>query len=175
MENQFNEVFLSFNPLNLELFSDNRIIDTHTNHFYFYLFNKCICYNIKSYIYQLNKVALESLDFPFSALVVTDANIKNNVAMSISHIHIHDKPITKTLHHALNIMSSEAELFTIRCSINQATNNSKISKIISVMDSIHIAKRIFDLFSYLFQKHLVSILKDLQTFFSCHLENYIEF
>jgi len=95
--------------------------------------------------------------------------------MSITHIHVRDKPITKTLHHALNVMSTEAELFAIRCGINQATINSEISKIIVVTDSIHVAKRIFNPSSHPFQKQLVSILKDLRNFFSRHPENCIEF
>ena len=51
-------------------------------------------------------------------MVITDASIKNNIAILILHIHIHNKPITKILHHVVNIMSTEAKLFTIRCGIN---------------------------------------------------------
>ena len=43
------------------------------------------------------------------------------------------------------------------------------------MDSIHVVKRIFNPFTHPFQKHSVSILKDLQLFFSQYQENYIEF
>jgi len=81
----------------------------------------------------------------------------------------------KTLHHALNIISTEAKLFAIRYGINQATNNCTIFKIIVVTDSIYMAQKIFNPSSHPFQKHLVSILKDLQTFFFCHSENHIEF
>jgi len=161
MDNYFNKVFPSFNPLNLELFPGNRIIDTFSNCFSIYLFNKHTSQNIKSRIQQLDKLALEFSNSPSSALVVTDASIKNNVATSISYIHICDKPIMKTLHHTLNFTSTEAELFAIRCGINQATNNNKISKIIVVMDSIHTAKRIFNSSTHPFQRHSVSILKDL--------------
>jgi len=161
MDNCFNEVFPSFDFLNPELVPGNRITDTCSNHFSFHLFNKWTSQNIKSHIQQLDKLALESFDSPSSALIVTDASIKNNVATSISHIHIHNKPITKTLHNALNVTSTEAELFTIRCGINQATNNNKISKIIVVMDSIHTVKRIFDSSTHPFQRYSVSILKDL--------------
>jgi len=161
MENYFNEVFPSFDPTNPEFFPGNRIIDTHANHFSFHLFNKHISHNIKSHIQKLDKIALESSDILSLALVVTNASIKNNVATSIVHIHVCDKPIMKTLHHALNIMSTKAKLFAIRYGINQATNNCAISKIIVVMDSIHMAQKLFDLSSYPFQKHSVSILKDL--------------
>ena len=72
-------------------------------------------------------------------------------------------------------MSTKAELFAIRCSINQVANNNNIFKIIVVIDLIHIAKNIFDSFNHLFQKHSVFILKDLQAFFSHYQENYIKF
>jgi len=82
--------------------------------------------------------------------VVTNASIKFDMAISIAHIHICDKLIVKTLYHAVNITSTEAELFIIRCDINQAITSQEISKIIVITDSIHSAKRIFDLLSHLF-------------------------
>jgi len=42
-----------------------------------------------------------------------DASIKNNIATSISHVHIHNKPITKTLYHAVNVMSTEANYLSL--------------------------------------------------------------
>ena len=90
-----------------------------------------------------------------------DASIKNNVASSIAHIHIHNKLIIKTLHHTINIISSKAEFFAIRCGINQATHLHSISKIIVIMDSIHAVKKIFDLSSHPLQKHTAFILNVL--------------
>jgi len=81
------------------------------------------------------------LSIPSYTLIITDASIKNNIATSISHTHIHNKPVTKTLHHVVNVISTEAELFAIRCSINQATKTNDISKIIVITDSIHTAKK----------------------------------
>jgi len=90
-----------------------------------------------------------------------NASVKNNVATSIVYIHVHNKLIIKTLYHALNVTSTEAELFAIRSGINQATNLNDILKIIIVTDSIHMVRKIFDLLSYLFQKHLAIILNEL--------------
>ena len=56
-----------------------------------------------------------------TTIIVSNTSIKNQVTISIAHIHIHNKPIIKILHHSINITSNEAELFTIRYSINQAT------------------------------------------------------
>ena len=80
-----------------------------------------------------------------NTLIIMDASVKNNIAIFISHTHIHNKPIMKTLHQAVNVTSTEAELFTIRYSINQVMNLNNISKIIIVTDSIYTAKKIFNL------------------------------
>jgi len=120
-------------------------------------------------------LALESSSTPSNALVITDTNVKSNVATSILHIYIHNKPIVKTLHYTVNITSTETELFAIRCSINQATNLNNISKIIIVTNSIHTARKIFNSASHLFQKHSATILNKLQMFFSHHQKNSIEF
>jgi len=58
-------------------------------------------------------------------------------------------------------MSTEAELFTIRYGINQATNPTGISKIIVVTDSIHAVRKIFYPSSYPLQGHITIILKEL--------------
>ena len=78
-----------------------------------------------------------------------DTSIKNNIAFSITHIHIHNKLIIKILHYTINIMSTEAEFFAIRCGINQAIHLYDIFKIIVIIDLIHIAKMIFNPLSHL--------------------------
>ena len=110
-----------------------------------------------------------------SALVITNASIKFDVATSIAHIHIHDKPVVKILHHVVNITSIEAKLFTMRCGINQAINSHRILKIIIITDSIYLAKRIFDLLLHLFQLHTITILSDLRKIFTYSQENSIKF
>jgi len=97
------------------------------------------------------------------------------VATSIAYIHICDRPIVKTLHYTVNITSMEAELFAIRCSINQAANSQGISKIIVITDLIHLAKRIFNSLSHPFQVHAVSILSKLRNFCTLNLNNEIKF
>ena len=77
-------------------------------------------------------------------VVVSDVSIKNQVATLIVHIHSSNKPILKILHHAVNVSTTEAELFAIRCSINQVVQIDDINHIIVVTDSIHAACRIFD-------------------------------
>jgi len=99
-----------------------------------------------------------------------NASVKNNVATLIVHIHVHNKPIVKTLHHAINTMSTEAEFLVLRCSINQSAHLQNISKIVVITDSIYVAKKIFNplshplqnkqpLFSTIFENSFLGIMK----------------
>jgi len=109
------------------------------------------------------------------AIVAMDTSIKNNIATSILHTHISNQLLIKTLHHAAFVTSLEAELFTIRCGISQASSKENVSKIIIITDSIHVAKKIFDPSSHLLQSQSVAILGDLCQFFSRDPNNSIEF
>jgi len=121
MDNCFNKVFSSFDPLNSEFVSGVKVIDTFSSCFSFHMFSKCNKDSFKSQVQQFDEMAIESSNSSSSALVITDVSIKNNIATSILYVYIHNKPITKTLHHTVNITSTEAELFAIRYGINQAT------------------------------------------------------
>ena len=115
------------------------------------------------------------MNTPSNALVITDTSVKNNVATSIAHLHIHNMPIIKMLHHVVNVISMEVEFFAIRCGINQATYLQHISKITIVTDAIHVARKIFDTSFHPLQKQAALILNDFRVFFNCHHENTIEF
>ena len=109
------------------------------------------------------------------AIITMNISIKNNIATSISHMHISNYPLIKTCHYAAFITSSEAELFAIRCGINQILSKENISKIIVITNSIYVAKKIFNPSSYILQIHAVAILKELHLFFSRESNNSIEF
>jgi len=109
------------------------------------------------------------------AIITTDASIKNNIATSILHMHTSNQSLIKMLHHMAFVTSAEAELFAIRCGINQASTKENISKIIVVTNSIHIAKKIFDPLFHLLQIHAVAILKELYHFLSRNPNNLIKF
>ena len=170
IDNRINRIFPSFSSLYFEFSPSHRVIDN---------FSDCIVFNLHSKqkedkicIHQLNNMVIESSSFLSTAIVVTDASIKNNTAIFISHMHTHNHPITKTVHHAVHVTSS---LFTIRCGINWALNQDGISKIIVVTDSIHIAKKIFDPSLHPFQIYSITILTELCQFFFWHHNNSIEF
>jgi len=131
--------------------------------------NKKLCFQ------QLNNMTLQASSSPHMATIVTDASVKNDIAILVSHIHIHNHPLIKTVHHVAFVTSTEAELFAIRCGINQACSKENVSKIIVVTDSIHVAKKLFDDKSIPYQIHMTAILHELRQFFSTHQENSIEF
>ena len=120
-------------------------------------------------------MVLESSSFPSVTIVASNASIKNNITTSIAHIHMVNKPTTKMVHHAVNVTSTEAELFAIRCVINQTLCFNNISKIIIITNSIHVAYKIFDSSAHLYQISLAAILLDLCVFFNSHINNSIEF
>jgi len=164
MDNRFNKVFSLFNPYNSELSSGTRIIDTFSSCFSFHLFNKHSENSLTSHSCQLDNLVIVSSKDPSYTLIATDTSIKFDMATSVAYIQIYDKAIVKILHHTVNITSTEAKLFAIRCDINQATTFQRILKIIVVTDLIHSARRIFDPLSYLFQLHVTSILSKLRNF-----------
>jgi len=98
----------------------------------------------KAYLFILDNLILQSLAKINIAVIVLDASIKGQVATSITYIHMYNNPIIKTIHYAINITSTEAELFAIKYSINQATQIVNINCIVVITDSIHIAQRIFN-------------------------------
>jgi len=149
IDNRFNEVFPSFDPLNPEFWPGSRIIDKFSHCFSFHPFSKSSDCSFKLYTQQLNDLAIESSSSAANALVIMDTSVKNSVAMSISHIHVHNKSVVKTLYHAVNVTSTKAEFFMLCCGINQATSSHEISKIIVITDSFHAAKKIFNMSSHL--------------------------
>ena len=164
MNNCFNENFPSFDPLNSEFSLGYRIINTFSSCFSFHSFSKCNEDSLKSHVHRLNELAIESSNNPSHALVITDTSIKNNIATSISHMHIYNKPITKTLYHVVNVSSTEAKLFAIRYGINQFTNSSGISKIIVVTNSIHTMKNFLTHLSILTRATQFLFLRNFELF-----------
>ena len=92
-------------------------------------------------------------------------SIKNQVATSIAHIHVHDNQVIRTLYHTVNIIFTETELFAIRCGINQATQLANINHIVIIIDSLHAAKQIFDSLIYSHQIHSAITSRELREFF----------
>ena len=165
-------IFPLFNPLHQEFTLGQHISDIFPDHFSFNLVDKKEK-NI-THAHKLNNLILSNSS-PSSAIIVTDASIKDNIATLIAHIHQANSPLIKTIHYTGFITSSEAELFAMRCSINQACGKDNISKIIIITDSIHSAKCIFDSLVHPLQLHLAAILSELRLFFNQSQDNSIKF
>jgi len=168
-------IFPSFSSLNPEFIPGFHIMDNFSDCFSFNLVNKKEKEKDRICTQELDEMVLQISSSLSSALIVTDASIKKDIATSISHVHIANHPLTKTVHHIAFVTSMEAELFTIRYGINQAYTKEIVSKVIIVTDSIHAAKKIFDSKSHPYQSHTAVILSELQCFFSSNRENSIEF
>ena len=103
-----------------------------------------------------------------SIVIISDTSIKNNVAISILHIHLSYNSIKKTIHHAVNITSTETELFAIRYRINQTVQIPEASHIVVITDTIHSVRCIFDSTTHSYQIQLIVIALDLRIFFNKH-------
>ena len=171
--NKLYKIFPSFSPFHLELSLGSRIIDNFSDHFSFNLSNKEK--NDKICLQQLDNIVLESSSSLSMAIVVTDTSIKNDIVTSISHVHLANHLLTKTVHHVAFVISTEAKLFMIRCGINQTCIKENMSKIIVITDFIHAAKKIFNTVSHSYQSHAVAILSKLCLFFASNQDNSIEF
>ena len=86
-----------------------------------------------------------------------------------------NNPIIKIVHHAVHVTSTEAKLFAIRCSINQALKFDNMLKVIVITNSIHMGKKIFEPTNYPYQVQSAAILSDLHKFFMHHKNNSIKF
>ena len=168
-------IFPSFSPIDPEFSPGNRIVDTFSNRFSFSLVNRKVENYNKICGQELDEMVLRLSSDSKAALVVTDASIKNDIATSISHIHSYNRPLIKTVHYASFVTTTEAELFAIRCGINQSCGISNVSKIVVVTDSIHAARKIFDNGLHPYQIHTTAILSKLHNFFSSNKSNSIEF
>jgi len=139
--NRLNKVFPLFISFSSEFSPGDRLINIFSSCFSFYSSDRKSKESRKVYIHKLNKLTLQALADSKTAVMVSDIiSIKNQVATSIAHIHIHNNPIIKTIYHVVNVTSTKAKLFTIRCSINQATQLVNINHIIIITDSLHAAK-----------------------------------
>ena len=171
MNNRCNEFFPSFSLLDKKISPGNCLHDIFPNHVSFHWRFQ----DVKVQIWKLNNIVIASLSDPSLYIVVLDASIKNQVATSISHIHLFDWLVVKTLYQAVNISIIEVELFAIRCGINQAIGIPDIKKIIVITNSLHAARRIFDLSSHPYQLQSTAISCKLREFFQKNIINSIKF
>ena len=147
----------------------------YSSHFSFYYSDRKSSNIRKTHLCHLDEIVFNALSNPKMAVIISNVSIKNQVAISIAHIHTHDSPIVKTIHHTINITFTKAELFAIRCGLNQAIWLTNIEHIIIITDIIHATKRIFNSSIYLYQIQSVAIPKEIREFFKRNDRNSIYF
>ena len=115
-----NHLNKAFDSLNKELSSGFHLVDNFSDWFSFYSV-KWKDTNAK-FIYQnkLNNIHKNSSVNQNTILIMSDISIKN-ITILVSYIWRSYEIVAKTVYHAINISSTEAELFAIRCCISQAT------------------------------------------------------
>jgi len=104
-----NEFFPSFSFFNEEFKPGSQLTNLFPDYFSFHFRLSCV----KKHIKKLDEIVLRASSNPTLTIVVSDTSIKNYVTTSISHIHSFNKPVIKIIHRAINITTTEAELFTI--------------------------------------------------------------
>ena len=134
-------IFPFFDPLHQEFTPGNWLSNKFSDCFSFVSVNKKGKEN--NHAQELDDLVLHN-SASSTALIVTDASIKNDIITSVAHIHQTNIPLIKIVHHTVFITSLKVELFAMRCGINQACSKDNISKIIVITDSIYAAKLIFD-------------------------------
>ena len=119
--NCLNELFPSFDSLDREFSPGFCLVDTFSDCFSFYLVNWKDANAKIAHCNKLNNIYKGSLIDQNMVLIISDASVKNNITTSVLYIHRDQDIIAKTIYHAMNIASTEAELFAIKCDINHAT------------------------------------------------------
>ena len=165
----------TFNSLNHEFSSGFRLIDNFPSCFSFYQANHRDNKYREAYLCKLDEIFQITLMDSNSIVVISDTNIKNNVAISILHIHSSYNSIKKIIHHAINITSTETKLFAIKYKINQTVQIPEASHIVVITDTIHLVRCIFDSTTHCYQIQLIVIALDLKIFFNKHTQNLINF
>ena len=137
--NYINRIFPSFDSLNNKFSPRFRLIDNFSNHVFFHQANHKDKESKATYIHNLDNIFSNiSLD-PKSIIVVSDASVRNNIAIFIFHVHSSSNDVRKTIHHAINVTSTKAKLFAIGYGINQAIQILEATCIIIIMNAIHAA------------------------------------
>jgi len=151
VKNHLNGVFLSFDFLNEEFYLSKRLFDTFSNCFFFHKANQSSDESKTHHCNLLDNIIFNASSDLSTVVVVSNASIKNNITTLITYIHLFNSSLKKTFYHTINIITIEAELFTIRYRINQTTQIPSTSHIIIVTDTLHMAQRIFDSTIHLYQ------------------------
>jgi len=142
--NCLNGIYPLFDFLNCKFSPRFRLIDKFSSHFSFHQANYKDKESKAAHLCNLDDIFSNASSDPKSIVVISDASIRNNIAMSISYVHSSPNNVRKTIHHTINVTSTKAKLFAIRYGINQAIQILEATHITVITGAIHTAKCIFD-------------------------------
>ena len=149
--NHLNGILPLFNPLHKELMPGFQLVDTFSNFFSFNVAEYKVNNYKATYLWKVDDIFKDSLcDFK-TIIIISNVSIKHNVAISIAHVCSGQNIVAKTIHHAVNVTSTEAELFAVRCRINQVIQVTDILCIIVITDAIYSMRYIFNSSSHHYQ------------------------
>jgi len=170
-----NEIFPAFDSLNRKLSLGFHLVNTFPNCFSFHSVNQKDANTRITYHNKLDNIYKNSLISQNTVLIISNTSIKNNITISVLHICREQDIIAKTIHHTINVTSTKAKLFAIKCSINFVTQMQDIAHIVVITDAIPVAKHIFDISIHPYQLHSITISNDLKSFFDRSSSNSISF
>ena len=173
--NWSNELLPSFDRFYKGISLVFHLIDNFPSYFSFYVADRKNPTNLHKYFKALDFIVKNSVFNPHTAIANTNASIKNNITTSISHVISKYRDLSKESHYAINITTTKAELFIIRCGISQACQVSNVDKIIVVTGVIHVAKHIFDSSAHPFQIQSIAAVQSLRAFFNRGPSNIVKF
>ena len=111
INNYLNKVCPTFDNLNKELLPRFCFINTFSDYFFFYTVNRKDANTKIIHHIKLDNIYKNSLINKDIVLIISDTSIKNNITTLVSHIHQGQDTIPKTVHHAMNIISTKVELY----------------------------------------------------------------
>lgn len=163
-----------FDSLNIKLTSGFHLVNNFSDCFSFISVSQKDFEVLTAYYNKLDDIYKDSLINQDTVLIITNS-IKNNIATSISYIFKGQEIITKSIHHTMNMTSTKAKIFAIRCGINHIIHLQNVTQIVVITNAILAAKQIFNSSVYPYQLHSIAILKDLKEFFTTNSDNSIMF
>ena len=106
-DNYLNGIFPAFNSLINEFSPRTRLIDTFSSHFSFYHANYKSKESKAAYIYKLDKYMFYAFNNSKLVVIVSNASIKNNITISIMHVHLLlDVVLTRLFKFLMSFVSS---------------------------------------------------------------------
>ena len=132
-------------------------MDTFSNYFSFNTVKYKDAKARTAHLNQFKNVYQRSSNSHDIIFIISDTSVKNNIVTSISYIQRKHNIIRKTVYHTMNISSTEAKLFIIRCGISHV-------KIINSGLNFYFSLFILFYFSFLF----IYFLEQLRLGFISH-------